>query len=74
MNQLNGNLSEWRMIFDKWMVHNGYDLDKTECMWAVLSFVQHLEWLDLHNRPGCQNQKEEENSECINQNNISAFG
>ncbi len=32
MNQLNGSLSEWCVILDKWMAHNGYDLDKTECM------------------------------------------
>ena len=38
--------SMWHEIFEKWMHKNGYDLDRTNCMWAVLSFVQHLEYLD----------------------------
>lgn len=39
----------WRKLFERWMHKNGYDLDKTDCMWAVLSFVQHLEHLDSNN-------------------------
>jgi len=42
-------LSFWRQIFEDWMNKNGYDLDKTDCMWAVLSFVQHLEHRDANN-------------------------
>ena len=42
-------LSFWRQLFDDWMNKNGYDIDKTDCMWAVLTFVQHLEQRDAHN-------------------------
>ena len=43
-------LSFWRQLFEDWMNKNGYDLDKTDCMWAVLSFVQHLEYRDAHDQ------------------------
>jgi hypothetical protein len=42
-------MSVWRTIMEKWMNRNGYDIDKTDGMWAVLAFVQHLEWLHINN-------------------------